>query len=306
MTPRWDCCSTAAPLGHHWGTYSQWGIVESWTLCSEDEPWCARHLEDDGENTRRYAALKETFHPVRFDPDAWADAARAAGLRDVVFTTKHHDGFCMWDTAQTDYKVTDPDCAYSLQPEPDITARVFDAFRRRGFLIGAYFSKPDGHSNDYWWRRFATPDRNVNDLLERYPERWQRFKGFVHVLDEPLLEPWESCVTMAQQWSYKPDDVYKPTRELVHLVVGVVAKGGNLLLGIGPDPLGELPPQALSRLAELGDWIAVNSVAIHGSRPIAPYKDGAVAFTRGPAVPSRLDAGLRRCVLSGPCGLALA
>ena len=86
----------------HWGTYSQWGIVESWTLCSEDQPWCSRGGANYVDYVRDYERLIETFDPVAFDPGPWAQAAKDAGMRYVVFTTKHHDGFAMFDTALSD------------------------------------------------------------------------------------------------------------------------------------------------------------------------------------------------------------
>ena len=86
----------------HWGPYSQWGVVESWTLCSEDEPWCRRTMDNYVEYKKAYEALPRTFNPAKFDPAKWAAAAKAAGMRYVVFTTKHHDGFSMFDTKETD------------------------------------------------------------------------------------------------------------------------------------------------------------------------------------------------------------
>ena len=82
----------------HWGPYSQWGVVESWSICAEDEGWCTRSLDDYIEYKRRYEGLQTTFNPVAFDPVKWARAARDAGMKYVVFTTKHHDGFSMFDT----------------------------------------------------------------------------------------------------------------------------------------------------------------------------------------------------------------
>ena len=101
----------------HWGTYSQWGIVESWSLCSEDEAWCKRSMDDYGEYKKAYEKLQTTFNPVKFDPERWAQAARDAGMKYVVFTTKHHDGFCMFDTKQTDYRITVAEDAVPHQPE---------------------------------------------------------------------------------------------------------------------------------------------------------------------------------------------
>ena len=92
----------------HWGTYSQWGIVESWSLCPEDEDWCKRrgpYANNYFEYKKQYENLQTTFNPKHFDPSKWSAAAASAGMKYVVFTTKHHDGFCMFDTKQTDYKV---------------------------------------------------------------------------------------------------------------------------------------------------------------------------------------------------------
>ena len=164
----------------HWGAYSQWGIVESWSICSEDEGWCQRKIDNYTEYKKEYEGLKNTFNPVKFDPAKWADAAKYAGMKYVVFTTKHHDGFSMFDTKQTDYKITDAGCPFSSNPKADVTKEIFNAFRKDGFMIGAYFSKPDWHSPYYWWPNFATPDRNVNYDIKKYPDRWKKFVEFTH------------------------------------------------------------------------------------------------------------------------------
>jgi alpha-L-fucosidase len=165
----------------HWGTYSQWGIVESWSLCPEDEGWCARRGEHAGnwyDYKKAYENLQTTFNPSKFQPERWAEAAEAAGMRYMVFTTKHHDGFCMFDTRQTDYKITDPKCPFSKDPRADVTLAIFNAFRGKGLKTGAYFSKPDWHNENFWWPYFPPKDRNVNYDLNKYPERYQRYKEF--------------------------------------------------------------------------------------------------------------------------------
>ncbi len=343
-------CDQKFGLLLHWGPYSQWGIVESWSICSEDEPWCQRSLRDYAEYVRRYEELKTTFNPVGFDPAAWAAAARAAGMRYVVFTTKHHDGFCMFDTRQTDYRITDPGCPFHGDVNADVTRALFAACRRQGLGTGAYFSKPDWHHPAYWDRYWAHPDRNVNYDVVRYPEKWACFSDFTfrqieelvsgygpldilwldggwvnpgnrgqdigmpriaamarrhqpglivvdravggryenyrtpeqQVPEKPLAGPWETCMTMATSWSFKPGDVYKPVGELIRLLADVVAKGGNLLLNVGPAPDGTLPAAALERLAEIGAWMAVNGSAIYATRPVAPWTEGDLRFTRGP------------------------
>ena len=350
----------------HWGPYSQWGIVESWSLCSEDVGWCQRSMDNYDEYKRAYEALQTTFNPTKFDPERWARAARDAGMKYVVFTTKHHDGFSMFDSRLTDYRITAPATPFSADPRADVTKEIFEAFRRSGFMIGVYFSKPDWHIPDYWWPYFATPDRNPNYDIEKYPERWQRFVEFTHgqidelmsdygsvdilwldggwvqrltpdevraymsspdnsqlrvqsqdidmprlvenarrkqpglivvdravpgpyqnyltpearVPDEVIPYPWEVPMPMATSWSFKPDDTYKSTRTLVHMLVDVVSKGGNLLLNIGPGPDGNWHDAAYDRLAELGAWMALNGEAIYETRALPPYEESKVRFTR--------------------------
>ena len=108
----------------HWGAYSQWGVVESWSLAPDDVSWQYRARSERNmdyfEYLNAYEHLKDTFNPVKFDPGKWADAAKYAGMKYVVFTTKHHDGFCMFDTHQTDYKVTDEGCAFHSDPRANI------------------------------------------------------------------------------------------------------------------------------------------------------------------------------------------
>ncbi|AZA84448.1 alpha-L-fucosidase [Chryseobacterium lactis] len=165
----------------HWGTYSQWGIVESWSLCPEDESWTQRnpeHGKSYDEYVKNYENLQTTFNPVQFDPAKWAEATKKAGMKYVVFTTKHHDGFTMFDSQQTDYKITSSKTPFSKNPKADVTKEIFNTFRKDGFKIGAYFSKPDWHSDDYWWPYFPPKDRNVNYDPKKYPGRWENFKKF--------------------------------------------------------------------------------------------------------------------------------
>ena len=117
-------------------------------------------------------------------------------------------------------------------------------------------------------------DRTVGGRYENYvtPEQEVPEKA------QPYI--WETCMTMATQWSYKPDDNYKSTRQLIHLLVNIVAKGGNFLLNVGPDPNGELPEPAVQRMKEIGKWMTVNGNAIYGTRPVPPYKVGRVCLTR--------------------------
>lgn len=333
----------------HWGAYSQLGCIESWPLVWKDRSWGNPSIQTKEEMQAfrdKYFALNKTFNPTAFAPKQWAQLAKRAGMKYVVFTTKHHDGFSMFDTRMTDYRVTAPEVPFSKDPRANIVKQVFDTFRGEGFGIGAYFSKSDWHTPYYWKPGVFAEDRNPNYDTAAEPERWAKFVEFVHgqikelvtgygkidilwldggqvrppkqdiqmdklaamarshqphlimvnrtardayedyrtpeqeVPEKPLDYTWESCITMGKQWSYKPDDEYKSARQLIHLLVDVVAKGGNLLLNIGPGPDGRLPATAVSRLEEIAEWMAVHSEAIHGTRAVAPYKEGNVAYTR--------------------------
>src|SRR6266700_2006273 len=80
----------------HWGPYSQASVEASWPIMVP---------KAGGITEATYCGLPKTFNPTKFDPHAWVDLARQAGQKYMVFTTKHHDGFCMFDSAFTDYKI---------------------------------------------------------------------------------------------------------------------------------------------------------------------------------------------------------
>ena len=344
----------------HWGMYSQWGVVESWSICNE--PWINRNGANYVDYKRDYQNLNTTFNPVKFNPQEWAALAKEAGMKYVVFTTKHHDGFCMYDTKETTYSVTDPSCPFSKNEKADITGEIVKAFREQGFWTGLYFSKPDWHCPDYWAPEWATPDRNVNYDPKLHPERFQKYCDFTYrqlhelthnygdidilwldggwvrpewsiddecrewlgcqgwiqdvnmpkiaamarennpdllivdrsvhgkyenyqtpeqqVPDTLLPYPWETCMSMGNSWSYVETDTYKSTNRIIHLLVDIVAKGGNYLLNVGPSPEGTLPPTAVERMHEIGQWMKANGNAIYGTRPIYPYVDGKIRFTQ--------------------------
>ena len=141
----------------HWGLYSQLGLMASWGLVDAEAEWSRKNDEydyrptwlDDGNKIRdEYFDLIHSFNPVRFNPDEWAELAVESGFKYLIFTTKHHDGFCLWDTKQTDFKVTAENCPFSKHEKADVVKCVFEAFRKRNLAIGAYFSKPDWHCED--------------------------------------------------------------------------------------------------------------------------------------------------------------
>ncbi len=176
----------------HWGPYSQWGIVESWSICPEDLGWATgarkKGVADNYyDYVKAYENLQTTFNPVKFAPEKWAAAAKDAGMKYLVFTTKHHDGFSMFDTRYTDYKITDTKTPFSANPRSNITKEIFSAFRKENLWIGAYFSKPDWHSDFYWWNKYPASDRNANYSIRRYPEQWKKFVDYTHNQVDELM-----------------------------------------------------------------------------------------------------------------------
>jgi alpha-L-fucosidase len=345
----------------HWGIYAVPGIIESWSICNES--WIERDSTVRYDDYKRwYWSLSEKFNPQKFNPEQWAKAAKDAGMRYLVFTTKHHDGFAMFDTKGSDYKITAG--PFKDHPRANVTQHVFEAFRKEGMMIGAYFSKPDWHSQYFWWDKYATPDRNVNYDIRKHPWRWNKFKEFTYgQIDEltseygkvdilwldggwvrprstvtqevlswgaPIPEfdqeigmdkvaalarknqpgilvvdrtvhgefenyrtpeqgipsgksedPWESCITLGGAWSYVPQDQFKSSEWAIKTLVEIVAKGGNLLLGVGPTPEGEFLPVQVERLKEIGAWLAKNGEGIYSTRTVENYKFENFYFTRG-------------------------
>ena len=159
----------------HWGLYSVPGIVESWSICSED--WIVRERKPTYEEDKAwYWSQKDSLNPVNFDPSKWADVMKKAGMKYMIFTTKHHDGFCMFDTKYTDFSIAHG--PFGKDPRPNIAKEVFNAYRNKGFMIGCYFSKPDWHSKWFWNPYYATPNRRINYKKQQHPDWWQNYRKF--------------------------------------------------------------------------------------------------------------------------------
>src|SRR3984885_7168832 len=285
----------------HWSVDSQLGVVISHSLVGASPD----------STDRFFSELPKTFDPDKFQPMDWARLAHLAGIRYVMFTTKHHSGFAMFDIMNTPF-------------HRDITKEVFDAFRAQGVAAGVYYS-PD----DFWWlhENGKTIERSVpgvqprnnpglmeydqtqlQELLTHYGKidalfldgeaaglrdlAWKLDPDIIvtrgaiktpelTVPGMPLPGAWETCMTMGTSWQYQPqNEHYKSGGELIRLLIQTRAKGGNFLLNIGPKPNGELPIEEEERLREMALWMFVNSDAIYAVRPWVITNEGDIWFTK--------------------------
>lgn len=276
----------------HWSMDSQVGVVISHSMAGASEDYLSRFEND----------LPAVFNPKKFDPDEWAVLAKLAGMKYVVFTSKHHSGFCMWDTKTTQFNIMNTPFGRDAMKE------VLDAFRRRGIATGLYFSPEDFHyfrKNNIPVGRLQDPRHypvnnpelmaynkaQIRELLTAYgkidiffidgPEdglkeyAWQLQPDIVvtrgqmqtpeqRLPDKPIPGPWEACFTMGTDWQYKPtNDPHKSGTEIINMLIETRAKGGNLLLNIGPKPNGEIQIEQEALLREIALWNLVNGEGIH-------------------------------------------
>lgn len=307
----------------HFGSYALTGWEAAWSL-----QWGAISYDD-------YESLADRFNPQKYDPAAWAKLAVESGIKYVILTTKHHDGFALWNTQLSDYS------APKRAAQRDLVRPFVEAFRAAGLRVGLYLTLPDWHHPDYPLgiinplprrvRPASALPPNAPTSIESEPERWERYIAFMHgqvrelctmfggidlfwfdghwehtaeewrghelaamirslqpeaVINDRLGEPgigdyatpeqfipiepisgdWETCMTVNETWAYSPTDMaFKSCAELIATLVDVVARGGNLLLGIGATAEGEIPPEFSSRLRVVGEWLKRNGESIYGA-----------------------------------------
>ena len=293
----------------HWGVDGAFGGVISHSLVGASPDYAQRF----------FATLPAYFNPDRYQPDDWALLAKLAGFRYVMFTAKHHAGFCMWNTRTTDFSVMHTPYG------KDLLAPLITAFRKQGIAIGLYFS-PD----DFWWlyQHHITINRHVKgvypqdipefmdytkrqlkELLTNYgPIDYMFFDGPAEqltsytwqlqpnlvitrgVMETPeqytpgvaLPGAWEGNLTMGTEWPWKAtNEQYKSGTELISTLIETRAKGGNLLLNIGPKPNGTIPDEQEARLRELALWNFVNGEAMRDVRPWVITNENNIWFTKG-------------------------
>jgi len=293
----------------HWSVDVQVGAVISHSMAGASDDYLERFTTE----------LPKTFNPHKFNPDDWAVLAKLAGMKYVVFTAKHHSGFCMWDTKTTPFNIM------NTPFKKDATRAIFDAFRRQGIAIGIYFSPEDFY---YLYKQKIPigrmqlpqhfPEKNsglmaydksqLKELLSNYGKidfiffdgpaeglkeyAWQLqpdivvTRGQMHTPEQELPDgimpgPWEACFTMGTDWQYKPtNDPQKSGTEMINMLIETRAKGGNLLLNVGPKPDGEIQIEQDALLRELALWNLANGESVQGVRPWNIAREGSVWFTR--------------------------
>jgi len=152
----------------HWGPYSLASVEASWPIMTPEAHWNITEAQ--------YVELYKQFNPVQFDPQAWVRLARDAGMRYMVFTTKHHDGFCMFDTALSEYKIT------RTPYGRDVTAMLAAAARAANMPLGFYYSPPDMHHPGY-----RDTSKLVKDTWDGDPSR-PEWATYLDYMDAQLRE----------------------------------------------------------------------------------------------------------------------
>ncbi len=292
----------------HWSVDSQTGVVISHSLAGADEAYTRRFFED----------LPKTFNPRKFEPKDWAALAKLAGIKYVVLTTKHHSGFTMWDTKTNDFGimhtpfkrditrgVLDAFRAQGIAPgiyfspddfwwlwknKKDIQRQVPEVQPRNNpglmkldldqmrELMGKYgpidvvfFDGEPEQLRDLAWK--MQPNTIVTRGAIQTPE--------LYVPGIPLEGAWEANFTMGTAWQYQPqNEEYKTGGRVIDILVETRAKGGNLLLNIGPKPDGELPIEQEERLREVALWMQVNQECIYGVRPWVITNEQNIWYTK--------------------------
>lgn len=328
----------------HWGPYAQWGgVYNDYLQRVGGTEWIMNRCKIP---VAEYQAKAKEFNPVDFDADAVVKMARDAGMKYLVFTTKHHDGFAMFQSDASPFNIVD------FTPyKRDVVADLVKACEKYGLKFGIYYSQLQDWNNggttgrrtmDQGWpnpeaakidaytkehngswdpaQQMRTYDEyfdeiaiaqlrelltrhgkdihmifwdtpslmkeeyaaKVADLLKEYPhiitnDRLIRgnenYTGDYKTPEQaiPTVKQldgcdWETNMTLSDSWGHKKRGVcWKTPRTLITNLIDIVSKGGNFLLNIAPDETGAIPPQNVTRLAEVGKWMDKYGESIYGT-----------------------------------------
>jgi alpha-L-fucosidase len=294
----------------HWGPVSIKGTEIGWSRGGERR---GRNDKSTGSiPVEVYDNLYKQFNPVKFDAGQWVQIAKDAGMKYLVFTSKHHDGFSMFDSKLTDYKITNSPF------KRDVVGELADACHKGGLKLGYYYSPVDWHHPDYRTENHARYIEYMHGQLREICSNYGKidiiwFDGLggtakdwdsenlfkmirglqPHVIinnraglpadhDTPEQRigtfqtdrPWETCMTICRQWAWKPNDDMKSRKQCIDTLVMVVGGDGNLLFNVGPMPDGRIEPRQVERLKEMGAWLKEYGQSIYATRG-GPFIPGA-------------------------------
>ena len=168
------------PESFRWFVESRLGLFIHWGLYAlpARHEWVKNFERIRNEDYQKYF---DRFNPDLYDPKAWAQAAKAAGMRYFVITTKHHEGFCLFDSQLTDYKAPNTPCGR------DLLRPMVEAFREEGLKVGFYHSLIDWHHPDYTVDRMH-PLRDDAEARAANPQRdFKRYREYLHGQVRELL-----------------------------------------------------------------------------------------------------------------------
>jgi len=326
------------------GMFIHWGPV---ALKGEEISWSrGKQIPID-----EYDNLYKKFNPEQFNATQWVETAKAAGMKYLVITSRHHDGFSLWDSEFTEYDMA------STPYGKGILKELAAECEKAGIKFGTYYSICDWYRPDY---PVIYPDPNysfrkeqkldaetqkqmdhyitfmknqLGELIEDYNSFMIWFDGewewawthemgmdmyaYLRQLDEDILinnrvdkgragmedkarDPryagdfatpeqnigdfdreyaWETCMTIGNQWAWKPDEKLKSKKECIHTLAQTLGGDGNLLFNVGPMPDGRIEPRQVERLKEMGEWISINQEAVYGTRGGPWLPSGKIACT---------------------------
>lgn len=314
----------------HWGVYAY--LAGSWE--GESVHGYSEHIMRSMEiplaDYKKNVVAK--FNPESFDAEEWVHIAKAAGMRYIVITAKHHDGFAMWDSKLTDFDIID-----STEFGRDPMRELRDATKEAGLLFGFYYSHAQDWSHPYgqrnsrdfgyeqpqqrrWWEQPGWSEYvekswiyvneksipQMEELISGYDPDIMWFdthnwlptemtqvivehakelkpdmiinsrgtpdiKNYTSTNDRPEyfqrteLEYWEGIPTTNDSYGYHAHDLsHKPVSFFIELLIRAGARGGNLLMNVGPMGTGEVDPVDVKILKGIGAWLIPNGEAIYG------------------------------------------
>jgi alpha-L-fucosidase len=303
----------------HWGVYSvPAGVWNGTNVTRSGAEWIMNRGRIPVADYQKFPA---EFNPTNFNAREWVKIAKRAGMKYIVITAKHHDGFAMYHSQASAFNIYD---ATPFKRDP--LKELAEACKKEGIKLGFYYSQsqdwnhPGGGAAGGHWDKAQDGDADefidkvdvpqIKELLTNYgdvcefwfdtpardlmtPERVARIMPLLKLqpkmvvnnrLDarkrtgdfqtpENKIPPtgipgtdWETCMTMNRTWGFRASDTnWKSGETLITNLIDIASKGGNYLLNVGPNRLGEIPEGSVERLAEVGKWMKVNGESIYGT-----------------------------------------